>query len=113
MLYNFLLPLTEYFTFFNILRYISIRTLGAMLFALVLTILVGPFFIRMLHKLKFGQQIHEDVVVHQKKAGTPTMGGILIIFGTVLSAASFRGFNQQLHLAYFSCLHRFRSHRFY
>ncbi len=67
MLYNFLLPLTEYFTFFNILRYISIRTLGAMLFALVLTILVGPFFIRMLHKLKFGQQIHEDVVVHQKK----------------------------------------------
>ena len=44
MLYNFLLPLTEYFTFFNILRYISIRTLGAMLFALVLTILVGPFF---------------------------------------------------------------------
>ena len=89
MLYNFLLPLTEYFTFFNILRYISIRTLGAMLFALVLTILVGPFFIRMLHKLKFGQQIHEDVVVHQKKAGTPTMGGILIIFGTVLSTLLF------------------------
>ncbi len=89
MLYNFLVPLTDFFSFFNILRYISTRTLGAMFFALVLTILVGPFFIRVLHKLKFGQQIHEDVVVHQKKAGTPTMGGILIIFGTVLSTLIF------------------------
>lgn len=89
MLYNFLVPLTDFFSFFNILRYISTRTLGAMFFALVLTILVGPFFIRVLHKLKFGQQIHEDVVVHQKKAGTPTMGGILIIFGTVLSTLLF------------------------
>ncbi len=89
MLYNFLVPLTDYFSFFNLLRYISTRTLGAMFFALILTILVGPFFIRILHKLKFGQQIHEDVVVHQKKAGTPTMGGILIIFGTLLSTLFF------------------------
>lgn len=89
MLYNFLVPLTEYFNAFNILRYISTRTLGAMFVALILTILVGPFFIRVLHKLKFGQQIHEDVKGHQKKAGTPTMGGILIIFGTVLSTLLF------------------------
>ncbi len=89
MLYNFVVPLTEYFSFFNILRYISTRTLGAMFLALIVTILVGPYFIRVLHKLKFGQQIHEDVAAHQKKAGTPTMGGILIIFGTCLSTLLF------------------------
>ncbi len=89
MLYNFVVPLTEYFSFFNILRYISTRTLGAMFLALIVTIIVGPYFIRVLHKLKFGQQIHEDVTTHQKKAGTPTMGGILIIFGTCLSTLLF------------------------
>ena len=89
MLYNFVVPLTEYFSFFNMLRYISTRTLGAMFLALIVTIIVGPYFIRVLHKLKFGQQIHEDVTTHQKKAGTPTMGGILIIFGTCLSTLLF------------------------
>ncbi len=89
MLYNFVVPLTEYVSFFNILRYISTRTLGAMLVALIITILVGPYFINILHKLKFGQQIHEDVAAHQKKAGTPTMGGLLIIFGTCLSTFLF------------------------
>lgn len=56
-----------------------------MLFALGLVILFGPPLIRALHRLKFGQTIHEDVVAHKEKAGTPTMGGLLIGFGAIVS----------------------------
>lgn len=89
MLYNFLVPLSEYFSFFNVFRYITFRATSAMFFALVLTIIVGPYFIRALQRLKFGQQIHKDVTAHQGKAGTPTMGGLLIFFGCLTSTALF------------------------
>ena len=85
MLYNLLVPLSQYFGPFNVFRYITFRAAAAMAIALIITILIGPHFIEMLRRLKFGQQIHEDVVGHQSKAGTPTMGGLLIAFGAVLS----------------------------
>lgn len=85
MLYNLLVPLSTDFGPLNVFRYITFRASLAMAFALILTIAVGPRFIALLHKLKFGQHIHEDVLAHVNKAGTPTMGGLLIIFGTVLS----------------------------
>jgi phospho-N-acetylmuramoyl-pentapeptide-transferase len=47
--------------------------------------MAGPWFIAMLRRLKFGQQIHEDVTAHQAKAGTPTMGGLLMGFGVLVS----------------------------
>lgn len=87
MLYNLLrsaqLPISARL---NVFRYITFRASLAMAFALILTIAVGPRFIALLHRLKFGQHIHEDVLAHMNKAGTPTMGGLLIIFGTVLSS---------------------------
>lgn len=85
MLYNLLVPLSADFGLLNVFRYITFRASLAMAFALILTIAVGPWFIAQLHRLKFGQHIHEDVLAHMNKAGTPTMGGLLIIFGTVLS----------------------------
>ncbi len=85
MLYNLLVPLSTDFGPLNVFRYITFRASLAMAFALILTIAVGPRFIALLHRLKFGQHIHEDVLAHVNKAGTPTMGGLLIIFGTVLS----------------------------
>ncbi len=85
MLYNLLVPLSTDFGPLNVFRYITFRASLAMAFALILTIAVGPGFIALLHRLKFGQHIHEDVLTHVNKAGTPTMGGLLIIFGTVLS----------------------------
>ncbi len=85
MLYNLLVPLSTDFGPLNVFRYITFRASLAMAFALILTIAVGPGFIALLHRLKFGQHIHEDVLTHVNKAGTPTMGGRLIIFGTVLS----------------------------
>lgn len=85
MLYSLLVPLSPDFGLFNLFRYITLRSAWAMVFALLVTIMVGPRFIAMLHRLKFGQEIHEDVVAHKAKAGTPTMGGLLIAFGATLS----------------------------
>ncbi|MCH5276432.1 MAG: phospho-N-acetylmuramoyl-pentapeptide-transferase [Desulfovibrionaceae bacterium] len=83
MLYSLFVPLSQDISLFNVFRYITFRASWAMLFALVITILAGPRFIALLHRLKFGQQIHEDVMAHKAKAGTPTMGGLLMAFGTV------------------------------
>ncbi len=85
MLYHLLVPLSQDINFFNIFRYLTFRGALAMGIALLLTIFLGPYFIRMLQKLKFGQAIHEDVKGHQAKAGTPTMGGILICFSVLAS----------------------------
>jgi phospho-N-acetylmuramoyl-pentapeptide-transferase len=85
MLYHLLVPLSSYSVVFNVFRYITFRTIWALLTALLLSIIIGPHFISWLQKLKFGQYIHENVAAHQKKAGTPTMGGILITFCLGLS----------------------------
>lgn len=85
MLYNLLYPLSSDITIFNVFRYITFRSVWALLTALIISILVGPWFIRYLKKLKFGQYIQEDVKAHLEKAGTPTMGGLLIGFSLVVS----------------------------
>ena len=85
MLYHLLYPLSGDFSIFNVFRYITFRSVWALLTALIITILVGPYFIRMLRRLKFGQYIHEDVKAHLEKAGTPTMGGVLIAFSLCVS----------------------------
>lgn len=62
------------------------KLIYSVLVAFVISILLGPILIPLLHKLKFGQSIREDgPKSHQKKAGTPTMGGIIFILATILS----------------------------
>ncbi len=79
MIYHLLYPLSADFTFFNVFRYITFRSVWALLTALIITIIIGPRFIAWLRKIKFGQYIQEDgVAAHHQKAGTPTMGGLLI-----------------------------------
>ncbi len=85
MLYHLLYPLSSEFTVLNVFRYITFRSVWALLTALIISILVGPWFIRFLKRLKFGQYIHEDVKAHLEKAGTPTMGGLLIAFSLAVS----------------------------
>ncbi len=80
-----LTPLTAEWGFLNIFRYITFRSAWALATALIISIVIGPMFIRWLRKLKFGQQIHEDVTAHKAKAGTPTMGGLLILFSLCIS----------------------------
>ncbi len=86
MLYNLLYPLSSEFSVFNVFRYITFRSVWALVIALLISIALGPFFIAWLKKLKWGQYILEDVSVHKNKAGTPTMGGLMIIFATSISA---------------------------
>lgn len=85
MLYNLLYPLSNDISVLNVFRYITFRSVWALLTALIVSILIGPRFIRWLQRIKFGQVIHEDVAVHQAKAGTPTMGGLLILFAVMVS----------------------------
>ena len=62
------------------------KVIYSVLVAFLISILIGPMLISLLHKLKFGQSIREDgPKSHQKKAGTPTMGGIIFILATILS----------------------------
>ena len=85
MFYNLFAPLGVEWTAFNVFRYISFRSMAALITALVISILVGPRFIAWLRRLKCGQYIHEDVAAHAAKAGTPTMGGLLILFSLSVS----------------------------
>jgi len=85
MLYHLLFELREYLSFFNVVRYITFRTAMATLSALLIVLLFGPWTIERLRRLKFGQQIRSDgPETHKAKAGTPTMGGILIVVGTLV-----------------------------
>ncbi|BBD08547.1 phospho-N-acetylmuramoyl-pentapeptide-transferase [Desulfovibrio ferrophilus] len=85
MIYNLLYPLFSDVGIFNVFRYITFRSVWALLTALLITIVVGPAFIRLLKRIKFGQEIHEDVSAHMHKAGTPTMGGLLMGFGVLVA----------------------------
>ncbi len=87
MLYHILFPLASDFTAFNLFRYITFRTGGAMLTALILCFLFGPRLIRWLRaKQGEGQPIREDgPETHFKKKGTPTMGGLMILVSVVAS----------------------------
>ena len=85
MLYSLLFHFSSDISVFNVFRYITFRSVVALLTALLLSILVGPIFIAWLKKIKFGQYISEDVKAHQEKEGTPTMGGLLIGFALLVS----------------------------
>ncbi len=86
MIYHLLYPLHTSISAFNVFRYISFRTIYASLTAFIICFLLGPWVIRRLQKFQIGQYIQEDGPdSHHAKAGTPTMGGILILFAIVIS----------------------------
>jgi phospho-N-acetylmuramoyl-pentapeptide-transferase len=74
-----------YFPPFRIFRYVTFRTAFASLTALFMGLIVGPAIIRRLREFQIGQYIREEgPKAHQKKAGTPTMGGVLIVIAIVV-----------------------------
>jgi phospho-N-acetylmuramoyl-pentapeptide-transferase len=78
--YYFLYPLKTHFSPFNVFRYITFRSFFAILTALVLSLIIGPWCIKKLKEMQIGQFIREEgPQSHQCKAGTPTMGGLMII----------------------------------
>jgi phospho-N-acetylmuramoyl-pentapeptide-transferase len=85
VLYHLLYPLRETFTVFNVFRYITFRTIYALLTALVISFLVGPWLIEKLRVLQIKQVVREDVPSrHAVKNGTPTMGGSLILAALIV-----------------------------
>jgi phospho-N-acetylmuramoyl-pentapeptide-transferase len=87
MLYHLLYPLHVHagLHWVNVLRYVSTRILLSTLSALLISFLLGPWFIDRLREKQIGEQIRTDgPQTHKKKAGTPTMGGSLILFALVI-----------------------------
>jgi phospho-N-acetylmuramoyl-pentapeptide-transferase len=78
--------LSRYHTAFNVFRYITFRTAMALLTALLVSLVLGPWVIRTLRARQVGEKIRvEGPERHQAKAGTPTMGGLLILGALLLS----------------------------
>ncbi|MBI1326095.1 MAG: phospho-N-acetylmuramoyl-pentapeptide-transferase [Alphaproteobacteria bacterium] len=87
MLYNLLAPLSEDFILFNLFRYITFRAGAATITAFIIALVIGPYVIAKLKSIQVhGQPIRTDgPETHFKKAGTPTMGGIMVLIAVLLS----------------------------
>ena len=80
MLYHLLLSFYPQVSVFNVARYITFRTAAASMTALVISLVMGPWLIRRLRDFQIGQVIRQEgPESHRAKAGTPTMGGLLIL----------------------------------
>ena len=88
LLYEFLSPLGAYWSplkILNVVQYVTFRTAAATLTALLISLLFGPWLIRRLQEFQIGQHIREEgPKSHHAKAGTPTMGGVLIVASIIL-----------------------------
>jgi phospho-N-acetylmuramoyl-pentapeptide-transferase len=85
MLYHLLYPLTEYISGLNLFRYITFRTAGATITAIAICLFLGPLFIRLLKRYQVSETIREEgPATHKTKAGTPTMGGLIILAGILI-----------------------------
>ncbi len=86
MIYLLLYPWRDEYSVLNVFRYITFRTIYASITALVVCLVMGPWLIRRLTRKRVGETIRDDgPASHQSKAGTPTMGGTLIVFALVAS----------------------------
>jgi phospho-N-acetylmuramoyl-pentapeptide-transferase len=85
MLYHLLYPFHSQLSLLNVTRYITFRTAAASLTALALSLALGPWLIRRLRAFQIGQVIRQEgPTTHRVKAGTPTMGGLLILAASIV-----------------------------
>ncbi len=98
MLYHLLYPLAGKLTVLNVLRYPSFRIVAAGLTAMVIGLLLGPIFIERMRVLQYGaSNVREDTPdSHKKKAGTPSMGGALILLAVTVSTLLFGDLKNRL-----------------
>ena len=106
LLYLFYHVLLRYFHALNVFRYITVRTALASITALLITLVLGPWVIGRLRDLQIGQFIREEgPKSHQSKAGTPTMGGVLIVGSTIVPTLLWGDLeNEYVWLAVFTML---------
>jgi phospho-N-acetylmuramoyl-pentapeptide-transferase len=87
MLYLLLYPLHAEWPIFNVFKYITFRTIYSVLTALAICFLLGPALIRALSRYQIGQPVRSDgPKTHYGKKGTPTMGGVLILFAILVAS---------------------------
>ena len=85
MLYHLLYPFRTELSVLNVTRYITFRTAAASFTALAISLVLGPWMIHKLREFQIGQVIrHDGPATHRPKAGTPTMGGLLILTASLV-----------------------------
>ena len=85
MLYHLLVPLTQYLSVFNVFNYITFRSAGAAVTALLVSFLVGPLILKRLRGMALHQVVREGTPdSHKSKGTTPTMGGLIILAATII-----------------------------
>lgn len=85
MFYHLFYPLRDLISAFNVFRYITFRSAYAAITALLISFLLGPFFLRLLRRYQLTEGVREFAPEsHASKAGTPTMGGLLILTATLI-----------------------------
>jgi phospho-N-acetylmuramoyl-pentapeptide-transferase len=85
VLYFLLVPLKKYFIFFNVFRYITVRTALSGITALLICLILAPWVIKVLKKMQINEGLRPDIPQsHLGKKGTPSMGGILLIAATII-----------------------------
>lgn len=90
MLYYWLTSLQPYFSPFNLFRYITFRAAIAGALSIILTLVIGKPMINLVKRLQIGQTIRAEVPErHKSKAGTPTLGGVLMLFSALISILLF------------------------
>src|SRR5271157_2489524 len=93
MLYELLYSFRYYWTPLNVFRYITFRTTLASLTSLIIALIIAPKIIRWLKQISMTQQIRSDgPQTHLAKAGTPTMGGIIIVLAIMISVVLWGNF---------------------
>ncbi len=107
MFYHLFFPLRHYYFAFNIFQYITFRALGSLLTALFIFFLIAPVIIRKLKSYQVIQPLREDgPKTHLTKAGTPTMGGLIILISLLVSFLLWvRWDNRFTWLIFFSALY--------
>jgi len=84
MLYEIFYPLSDQFGIFNVFQYLTFRAAGAVITSLLISFFIGPKIIRTLKVRQIGEKIYNGPESHQKKEGTPTMGGIILLLSIIL-----------------------------
>ena len=85
MLYHLLVPLAKYSGIFNVFNYISFRSAGAVVTALLLSFIIGPLILRRLQAMQMHQVVREGTPdSHASKSTTPTMGGLIILISALI-----------------------------
>ena len=104
MLYHLLYPLRSYVSGFNVFQYITFRSAGAAITALLISFIIGPYIIRFLKNHGIGEEIRTDgPKTHLAKKGTPTMGGILILTAIIIPTLLWANIlNRYVQLALFA-----------